>query len=113
MAKTSTDVTNEALRMIGVTAVDEDASADDHARAKQHLDAIYAELDETHGLALSWTAETVPDRVWLSMAKAVAGSICTSYALDQYAAFRQIGIGEIMRDEYSGQPVRSIEATYF
>jgi len=76
MPKTALDTTTEALRLIGVTAVDESADADDHARARQHLEAVFAELSETHGLALNWTVETVPDRLWPFMAAAVAGSIC-------------------------------------
>jgi len=113
MTKTALDVTTESLRLIGVTAVDESASADDHARAKNHLEAIYAELDETHGLALEWTVETVPDRLWQHMAAAVAGSICTAYGKEEFLPLRREGIAGVMRDEFGGEPDRPTSAVFY
>jgi len=113
MTKTARDVTTEALRTLGVLAVDEEASADDHARASSHLSAIYAELDETHGLALEWTTETVPDRLWLPVSTAVAGSVAAAYGMPEKAGYRQAGIAAIMRDELGGEPERATEAQFF
>mgnify|MGYP007022344965 CR=1 FL=1 len=113
MTKTSQEVINEALRMIEVVAVDEAATADEHARAKSHLEGIFAELDETYGLAPEWTIETVPDRLFLPLSSAVAGSVCTSYGKAEYAPLRPQGIGAIMRDELGNAPRVATEATYF
>lgn len=113
MTKTSLEVTTEALRMIGVVAEDEAASADQYQRAKGHLDGIFAMLDETYSLAPEWTVETVPDRLYLPLAQLVAGSLATSYALDQYAPLYRVGLAGVMRDERTGQPDRPTEAEYF
>ena len=113
MTKTSLDVSREALRMIGVLAVDEDASADEHARAKENLEAIYAELDETYGLAPDWTIETVPDRLWKPLAMMVAGEICTGYGKPDYVALRSAGLARVMRDEFGGQPHKATRADFF
>jgi hypothetical protein len=113
MTRTALDVTTEALRMIEVTALDEDPSGADHERARAHLDAIYAELGETYGLAPEWTVDAVPDRLWLHMASAVAGSICTGYAKPQYVPLRAQGVRGVLRDEMGGEIHRPTEAQFF
>lgn len=113
MPKTALDTTTEALRLIGVTAVDESADADDHARARQHLEAVFAELSETHGLALDWTIETVPDRLWPFMAAAVAGSICTAYGKSEFTNLRKYGIDGVRADELGGEPRRATPIQFF
>lgn len=113
MTKTSQDVTNEALRMIKVLAVDEAATADDHARAKSHLEAIFEEIDEAYGLAPEWTIETVPDRLWPALSMMVAGDICTAYNRSEFVGLRQAGMARLMRDEMGGEPERATEAQYF
>ncbi len=72
--------------MIGVVSVDEPATSEDLRRAKAHLDDIYASLDDTDDLAVTWTVETVPDGAFLSLARAVAGSVASSYGRSQRAA---------------------------
>ncbi len=86
MPKTSTEVCTEALRLIGVVSIDEPATSEDLRRAKAHLDDIYASLDDTDDLAVRWTVETVPDGAFLSMARAVAGSVASSYGRSARAA---------------------------
>lgn len=113
MTKTALEVTAEALQMIGVLAQDEEPSAEDHARAKAHLEAIFAELDETFGIAPEWTIETVPDKLWLPVSKAVAGSICTGYSKPEFTGLRAVGMAGIMRAEFGGQPRRATEAQFF
>lgn len=113
MTKTSLDVTSEALQMIGILAVDEAASAEDHARTKEHLEAIYAELDETYGVAPEWTIETVPVRLWKPLAMMVAGDICTAYGREQYTGLRPAGMSRFMRAEFNGEVRRPTQAQYF
>lgn len=72
--------------MIGVVAEDEAATAEQGVRAKAHMDDIFAHLDETEDLALTWTVETVPDGVFLSFARAVAGSVASTYGRSRAAA---------------------------
>lgn len=86
MSKTSTEVCSEALRILGVVAVDEAATAEDVARTKEHMADIYATLDDTEVLALDWTIETVPDGAFLSFARAIAGSVASTYNRTQRAA---------------------------
>ena len=86
MTKTSTEVCSEALRIIGVVAVDEAATAEDIVRTKEHMADIYATLDDTEVLALAWTVDTVPDGAYLPFARAVAGSVASTYNRTQRAA---------------------------
>lgn len=86
MSKTSSEVCTEALRLLGVVAVDEPPSADDYARAKDHMDDIFSTLTDTYALALDWTVETVPDGAFLPFARAIAGSIASAYGREQTAA---------------------------
>lgn len=86
MTKTSTEVCTEALRIIGVVAVDEAATIADVTRAKAHMDDIFSTLSDTEVLALDWTVETVPDGAFLPFARAIAGSIASSYNRSQRAA---------------------------
>lgn len=104
MTKTSLDITTEALRMIGVSAVDESPESADQQRAKAHLDAIYADLDDSQGAAFEWTVETVPDRLFLHLSMAVAGSICTAYGFPQFVGLYQRGMMKIRADEFGAQP---------
>lgn len=112
MTKTSLDVTTEALRMLGILSMDEAPEADDHARAKSHLEAIYAEIDESLGAAPEWTIETVPARLFLFVAQAVAGSIASGYELEQLAGLRRAGMAGIMRDEFGGKARQPTQASY-
>lgn len=113
MAKTSLETTTEALRLIGVTAVDESPVAADHARAKQHLEAVFAELDDRIGIAAEWTIETIPDRLWPFMASAVAGSVCTAYGMPQYTGLRDYGIRMVCADEFGNELRQSTKAEFF
>jgi hypothetical protein len=113
MTKTSLDVTTEALRTINVLAVDESASAADHARAKSHLEAIYAELDETDGAAMDWTIETVPDRLFLHLARAVAGSVSTAYEKAEYSGLYDSGMKGIRRGEFDNEYREPTRANFF
>lgn len=113
MAKTSLETTTEALRMIGVAAVDESPAAPDHERAKQHLEAVFSELDDRIGIAAEWTIETIPDRLWPFMAAAVAGSVCTSYGMPQYTGLRDYGIRMVCADEFGNEVRRPTEAQFF
>ena len=86
MAKTSNDVCAEALRLIGVVAEDEAMTADAQARAYAHMVDIFATLNNTEGLAFEWTVETVPDGAFLPFARAIAGSVASSYGASEAAA---------------------------
>lgn len=113
MTKTSLETTTEALRMIGVVAVDESPEGPDHVRAKSHLEAVFAEIDDRIGVAPEWTIETIPDRLWPFMSAAVAGSVCTAYGKPQYAGWRAEGIAGVCSDEFGNEtPVRT-QAEFF
>lgn len=86
MSKTATEVCEEGLRIIGVLALDEPATSEDVTRCKRHMSDIFAHLDDTEDLAMTWTVETVPDGAFLSFARAVGGSVASSYGRSQRAA---------------------------
>lgn len=113
MTKTSLDVTTEALRSIGVTAVDESAEATDHARALSHLEAIYATLDETEGMALAWTIETVPDTLFLPLSMMVAGSVCLGYQKPEYSVMYDAGLRKVRAAEFGNEPAFTAPGVYF
>lgn len=115
MTKTALDVTTEALRMIGVCDVSEEPAAADHARAKAHWEAIWREVDETDAAAIDYTTETVPERVFLHAARAVAGSVCTGYgpAFAQYAGLYQLGLDGLKRDQFDREASEPTRACYF
>lgn len=113
MAKTSLETTTEALRMIGVTAVDQGPVAAEHERAKAHLEAVFAELDDHHGLAVEWTIETIPDRIWPFMAAAVAGSVCTAYGKPEYTTLRKYGMDGVLSQEFGNEVRASTRAEFF
>lgn len=113
MTKTSSEVVAEALRTLGVLALDEAANADEHARAKLHLEAIFAEIDETEGAAPEWTIETVPDRLFLHLARAVAGSVASAYELPQLSVLYDVGMRAIRRDEFDREQREPTRAAFF
>lgn len=113
MAKTSLETTTEALRMIGVVAVDESPTAAEHERAKQHLEAVFAELDDRIGIAAEWTIETIPDRLWPFMAAAVGGSVCTAYGKPELTGMRQYGISGVCADEFGNEVSQPTMAQFF
>lgn len=49
------------------------------------MDDIYAHLDDVEDLAVTWTVETVPDGLFLAMARAVGGSIASAFGRSQRA----------------------------
>lgn len=97
MTKTALDVTTEALNHIGVGGIGDTPEAEDHARAKAHLDDIFETLSTTQELAPEWTVETVPAGAFLPLALMLAGSICTAYGKPQYTSEYKRGLG-LMRE---------------
>lgn len=79
MTKTSLDVTTRALRMLGITGIGETPQAEEHADAKEVLQSLIEELQDEQGLAISWSAETVPDSLLNPMARLVASEIAPAY----------------------------------
>lgn len=113
MTKTSLEVTTEALRMLNVTGVESAAASADQQRAKAHLDAIYAELDDVDGAALEWTVETVPEALFLHAARAVAGSICTTYGKAEYVGLFEAGMRGLRRYEWNQEQREPTRAAYY
>lgn len=113
MTKTKRETVTEALRHIGVVAGSETPDADDYAAAAGHYDSILAALDDLHEVAVSFTADAVPDWAYLPLAQMVAGSICTQFERPQYRgeyqnglrAFRSYASNESRVD---GDPVRTV-----
>lgn len=75
MAKTSQDICTHALRMIGVCGVGDDPTADDKAIALDAMQGGLDELQDQHGITVTWTVETVPDALFLPFATFVAAEV--------------------------------------
>ena len=95
MPKTSNEVCTEALRLIGVVAEDEPMTGDQFSRAQSHMTDIFATLNNTKGLAFTWTIETVPDGAFLPFARAIGGSVCTTYSKPEFVGWRKQGMDEL------------------
>lgn len=82
MTKTTLDVATQALRVVGVTAVDETPDASDFAFAKATLQGIRDELVTGHGATISWTldADDIPDALFLPLAELLATDLAIAYA---------------------------------
>ncbi len=109
MTKTALEVCTEALRHIKVCPVYQEPEADDYARAKDHLDAIFLYLNDDEELALDWTVATVPDNVWLGLSVMLGGSLSHSYGRHEYAGEWNRGKSMVRESEASpsidGRPI--------
>lgn len=92
MAKTSSDVINQAFRRLGIKAENVALSADEMAYGKSVLDGIFAEISETVDTS-AWTVETVPDEYFVALANYLAMEIAPAYSV---APMRMKG-GEFLR----------------
>lgn len=80
MPKTRIEVVEAALRRLGVLASDEAITADEIEYSGQTLDALFAELQTSQGLTITWTIETVPDAAFLGLANLLAAEVAPHYA---------------------------------
>ena len=74
---TELDVITHALRLLGVVASDEAATADQEAFCRVTLDAITAEFQEYH--LLPWSTDNVPARSSQPLALLLAADAAPSY----------------------------------
>lgn len=74
---TELDVITQALRMLGVVAADEAATADQEAFCRVTLEALVAEFQEFHMVA--WTTDDVPAKSFQPLALLLAADVAPSY----------------------------------
>lgn len=113
MSKTKREVIHEALRHMGVLAFDDAAEAEDFERCSKHYDTILGQLDDLHEVAISFTADAVPEWAFTPLAMMVAGSVCTGYDLPQYRGEYQRGLRDFRRyaaleAHVEGRPVETV-----
>lgn len=113
MPKTSREVVTEALRKIKVIGVTETAEAEEYARGLAHLEALYAEMDETDGMALEWTIETIPDRLFLHVADMVGGSIASAYNKTEFMGLKARGKAKVREAEFGNEIASPSKGVYF
>jgi hypothetical protein len=113
MTKTAQEVTTQALQNINVVGVGDTPSSEDAQKALDHLEAIFDTLDVTEGMALDWTIETVPNRLFLPLADMVSGSIALSYEKPQFTPLYGRGLKGIRRAEFGNEPVDTVRSEFF
>ena len=115
MSKTKREVIHEALRHMGVIDHGDAAPADEYERCSKHYDTILDQLDELHEVAISFTADAVPEWAFTPLALMVAGSVCTGFELPQYRGEYQRGLRDFRRYAALEAHVegRSVETVYF
>ena len=79
MTKTRSDIIEMAHRRIQVLSADEAVTADMEAFAGGVLDALFAELVSTDGMAFTWTLDTTPDAAFLPLSYLLAVEIGPHY----------------------------------
>lgn len=79
MAKTRADVVLMALRHLGVVASDTAASADDAAFTGDTLDALFAEIQNTQGITITWTLDATPDTAFLPLSYLLAAEVAPHF----------------------------------
>lgn len=111
-AKTKIEVCNEALRIIQVLAVHENAEYDDFERASSHLDAIIVELGDSEELAISWGADDVPLGAFLGVSNMLGGSLAIGYGRPDLAPLYEQGKKMVRKFEaakvIAGQDINAV-----
>jgi len=79
MPKNAVDVVAMAHRRIRILSVDEAPSADQTEFGTDILDALFAELKQTDGMAFTWTLDAVPDGAFLPLSFLLATEIAPHY----------------------------------
>lgn len=81
MAKTRLDVINMSLRRLQVLASDTDASADDAAFTGDTLDAMFAEIQNTQGITITWALDATPDNAFLPLSYLLAVEVAPHFTV--------------------------------
>lgn len=81
MPKTKLDVTQMALRRLGVLASDEEASADEYAFVTETLEALFEELKVVRGMAFSWALDETPEAAFLPLSYLLATEVSVHYGI--------------------------------
>lgn len=115
MAKTNSEVINEALRLIGVAPVGQAPDGEEYAVGLTHLNQALEALDEINQAGVAFTADAFPDWAHIPLAKMVAGSVCGVFSLDQYRPLYAEGLRAIKAKAANEArvPGAQVQATYF
>jgi hypothetical protein len=87
MAKTRLDVIHQALRHLGVLASDTDASADDAAYTGGALDTLFAEIQNTQGITVTWALDATPDTAFLPLSRLLAVEVADHFEVPPKESF--------------------------
>lgn len=79
MTKTRDEIIDAAFRRIGVKSIDTPLSADEEAYGASILEGLFAELQTSQDLTITWTLDTTPDGIFPAMANYLAVEIAPSY----------------------------------
>ena len=87
MAKTRLDVIHQALRHLGILASDTDASADDAAYTGSTLDTLFAEIQNTQGITITWALDATPDNAFLPLSRLLAVEVADHFEVPAKESF--------------------------
>lgn len=112
MPRTRDETIAQALRLLRITPIGEDAEADNAARVGEHFDACVVALDSEHDLGLEISMTSVFDEGFMPLARMVAGSVCTEFGKDQYAGLYDVGRRQLtaisgLEARTDGRPVKT------
>lgn len=91
MAKTQLDVVAMAHRRLGILATDEVPTADMDDYASDTLEALFEELQVSHGMSFTWTLATVPEAAFLPLSYLLATEIAPHYEVPSESRAKAMG----------------------
>lgn len=92
MPKTTNDVAQRALEILGVKDVEGAADYAEFRYARDAWASLFADLP-TQGITPTWTADTVPDALFLAVASLIAAEVGSAYGFP--APSRAAAMGRI------------------
>lgn len=110
--RTRDETIAQALKLLGITPIGEDADADYAARVGEHFDACILALDSEHDLGLPIDADSVPDDIFMPLARFVAGASATEFDRTEYVGFYEAGLRSLtaisaLETRTDGRPIRT------
>ncbi|MFV1644936.1 hypothetical protein VWZ82_13010 [Phaeobacter sp. JH20_41] len=91
MAKTRREVVNMALHHIGVVSSDEEPEAVDQLYADQVLDGVFAELQNSQDITISWGLDETPETAFLPLAFLLASEVAAHFGVQAMPRSRAMG----------------------
>lgn len=79
MPKSLRDLTDSALRELGVLAVGENASSEDHAVTVENYESLKIHLASHRGAVVDWDDDDIPQQLFKPLARLLACEVANSF----------------------------------